>query len=339
MKKSLLLGLALMSLNVSAASLVDCVRLIQSDSDLEVNNSSHAMSICRTHSMSQVVCAKDLDNRGVENNFTTALNICSESRTTVRCVETIMLDSDLEKDSSLHAVRMCNQYGPSVVNCAKDFDNRGVENSFSKALKICSESREAIRCTERIMLDSDLEKDDSLHALKMCKKYGPSVVRCAQELDNTGIENVFAQALRICDADRTIVRTPIPDVIDRPAYNHHPMRDTFRDDAYWVAETTIALVESLENYANSDERAVLLSIKKQAARLSARVQGRSAIKTVRNTTYHLGTLLNDANSLFEDALERGALFHVAKDLMTVKERIKSMIDFMDDFKGNESDLY
>lgn len=350
MKKSLLMGLALISLNVSAMSIVDCVKILQSDKDLEINGSSHALNICRQYSSSQILCAKDLDNRGVENNFPTALKICSESREVVRCTETIMTDPDLEKNDShyaekirkndsLHAVKICKQYGTSIVNCAKDLDNRGVINNFLNALKVCSESREAIRCTERIMTDKDLEKNDEIHALSMCKRYGEGVIKCAQELDNMGIENTFSQAIKICEADRTVVSTPIPDVVVRHVDRHNPMRDSFRDDAYWVAETTIGLVESLENYANSEERAILLSIKKQAARLSARVQGRSNLKTVRNTTYHLGTLLNDSSDLFEDALERGALFHVAKDLMTVKERIKSMISFMDDFKGNESDLY
>lgn len=129
---------------------------------------------------------------------------------------------------------------------------------------------------------------------------------------------------------------PAPPVIVTPV---RP-RLNFRVESLQMAERVIALVEAFEPYVNADDYITLmLPLKKQAGRLSARVEGRAEYVRVKNTLVHLGTLLADSEAFIEENMERAALFQASKELLTMREKVRSLVNFMEEFDGNRTDLY
>jgi len=115
---------------------------------------------------------------------------------------------------------------------------------------------------------------------------------------------------------------------------------SFRDRALMIAEVVIETSRQLEPYLNNDQERKIDEIKKQALRLSSRINGGREIKVVRNTLYYLGELLDDSSEIIDRALETDRLSGLAEDYMTSYESIKTMVRFLDnDFQGQQVDLY
>ncbi len=133
-----------------------------------------------------------------------------------------------------------------------------------------------------------------------------------------------------------VVVRPLPPVVVGPS---RP-RINFRVESLQMAERVITLVESFEAYVNADDYInVMLPLKKQAGRLSARVSGRAEYIRVKNTLVQLGVLLADSENFIEDNMERAALFQASKELLTMREKVRSLVNFMDEFDGDVSTLY
>jgi len=114
----------------------------------------------------------------------------------------------------------------------------------------------------------------------------------------------------------------------------------FKERSLQVANTVYDVAKSIEPFLNNDEEVKIDALKKQAARLRARIKGRRKVNVVRNTLFHLGTLLQDAAPFIDSHLESDHLDHLAERLMTAEESILGMVDYVDnDFRGNASDLY
>lgn len=152
--------------------------------------------------------------------------------------------------------------------------------------------------------------------------------------DHSRTTNTECREFVECVGDQfSPIPTPGDDYDVPPVY-------TFRADALAIAETLISTIENLEDFAStSDWNEILLPIKKQAGRLSARVSGRASFDRVKNTVIHLEVLMRPVDAYVDENMERDALFNEAKRLLAVKERVKSVLDFLWDFKGNSDELY
>lgn len=114
----------------------------------------------------------------------------------------------------------------------------------------------------------------------------------------------------------------------------------FKAQSLELAERVISLVEAFEPYVNAEDYTeIMLPLKKQASRLSARVEGRAQYERVKNTLVYFGTLLDSSESFIEENMERSALFDAAKELLTVKERVRSLLELMDRVDGTNHQLY
>lgn len=114
----------------------------------------------------------------------------------------------------------------------------------------------------------------------------------------------------------------------------------FRERALMIANTVAEVSKEIEPFINNEQEQKIDEIKKQAIRLRARINGRRDTKIVRNTLFHLGTLLEASSSFIDSALETDYLDMLAEDYLISYESIMAMVDFLDkDFKGTAVDLY
>ncbi len=114
----------------------------------------------------------------------------------------------------------------------------------------------------------------------------------------------------------------------------------FKAQSLELAERVIVLVEAFQPYLNAEDYTeIMLPLKKQASRLSARVVGRAEYSRVKNTLVHFGTLLDASENFIEENMERSALFNTAKELLTAKERVRSLLDIMDRVEASNHQLY
>lgn len=114
----------------------------------------------------------------------------------------------------------------------------------------------------------------------------------------------------------------------------------FKRRALKIADVVINVTRALEPYQNNSEEQLTDDIKKQAIRLRTRINGGRDLNLVRNTLFHLEALLSDTQPLFDKYLESDNLDRLGEGLMTARESIITMVDFIDtDFDGKRSDLY
>lgn len=166
----------------------------------------------------------------------------------------------------------------------------------------------------------------------------------------TKFQDAFERSYSLDRAGLCVSERPRGDVTGRPARIGDDLNDSvdhqrdvenrryenFKRVTLDMAEDIIQIVEDLESLANSDERvSVLMPIKKQAARLAARIEGGVDFKTVKNTLTHLEILLGDAVPFIDENLERDGNFHNAKRLLTYRETAKSLTSLMSDLGNND----
>ncbi|MCR9205772.1 MAG: hypothetical protein NXH75_14400 [Halobacteriovoraceae bacterium] len=239
---------------------------------------------------------------------------------------------------------MCETYSNGYVFKRKRFSLEGAKTSV---VDVCNghsrttnaECRSLLQCRSLYSTPSEVSCTTesngytfTLHGWERKVIRSRVVSRCQ---DHSRTTNSECREFVECTGD---LYTPAPD----PGYGHGdlPRTYTFRSDALTIAETLISTIESLENFASSDDwNEILLPIKKQAGRLSARVSGRASFERVRNTMIHLEVLMRPVDSFVDENMERDALFNEAKRLLAAKEKVNSVLDFLWNFKGDSNDLY
>ncbi len=157
-------------------------------------------------------------------------------------------------------------------------------------------------------------------------------------------KDAFERSYKLDQAGLCVSQRPRGDVSPRPPrgggdrdYDRGDRRyDNFKTIVLDMSEDIIRIIEDLEPVANSDERVnILVPIKKQAARLSARIQGGAEFKIVKNTMVHLETLLDGSAGYIDENLERDGVFHDAKRLLTYKETVRTLVSLMRERGSND----
>lgn len=114
----------------------------------------------------------------------------------------------------------------------------------------------------------------------------------------------------------------------------------FRERAYQVADTVYDVAKAIEPFLNNREEQEIDALKKQAQRLKSRIKGGRRLSVVRNTLFHLEEMLAGSEDFMDLYLESDRLDSLAGRLMTARESILGMVDYLDnDFNGVQSELY
>lgn len=114
---------------------------------------------------------------------------------------------------------------------------------------------------------------------------------------------------------------------------------SFRDRAYQIADTVFKVAKTIEPYLNNDEERVIDELKKQAQRLKSRIEGQRKHTVVRNTLYTLESQLSSASIFIDRYLETDHLDGLAAQLMTARESILGMVEYLDDEYDGKAALY
>lgn len=127
---------------------------------------------------------------------------------------------------------------------------------------------------------------------------------------------------------------------DRRGQSLRQKQEFFKSNSLAISERLIRVIEILAPYASPVEmQDSLLPLKKQAARLSSRIEGRADFKTVKNTLIHLESLLDQSEGLMDALTDRDGLFHIGKDMMTIRETAKSLLELMNESGADRNELY
>lgn len=299
--------------------------------------SAHATYTCRASSNGYVFSK-------TRNTLTIAKKIavatCKDhSRTTNGdCERTV----DCSPGDSYSERFLCETYSNGYVFTQKRFSEIAAKAS---TIDICQnhsrttneECSSLIQCRPLYASPSEIScRTESNGYVFSLSGWNPKVIRnrvISRCQDHSRTTNAECREFVECTGDTF---TPVPDI------GHHdlPRRYSFRSDAIEIAEVLIATIENLEDFANTEDwNQILLPIKKQAGRLSARVSGRASFDRVKNTLIHLEVLMRPIEAYVDENMERDALFNEAKRLLAVKEKVKSVLDFTLGFEGDSDELY
>lgn len=124
--------------------------------------------------------------------------LINSASASMECVKLVLGDSDLSVYDSKQAAEICHLYSLGVVKCAQKLDNDDLENDFIIGLTTCS-IPEKVSCVKKILDDADLSVYESPIALSICNEYSLDVIDCAQDLDNSGLEDDFSIGLDVCN--------------------------------------------------------------------------------------------------------------------------------------------
>ena len=114
----------------------------------------------------------------------------------------------------------------------------------------------------------------------------------------------------------------------------------FKARSLKIADVVYEVAKKIEPFLNNTEERKIDEIKKQAQRLRSRIKGGRKLSVVRNTLFTLEAQLTDASWFIDNYLESDHLDSLAGRLMTAKESILGMVDYLDnDFNGDRSELY
>ena len=167
--------------------------------------------------------------------------------------------------------------------------------------------------------------------------YGPSlIIRNNGEIQGMAQNHYYVKTLACASNDGFLSELPIFDH-NRSDY---PLNYNFGSRGKEIADTVIEVAKAIEPYINNQEERQIDDLKKVAVRLKAQIESGRSINHVKSTLDQLELKLVDSEYFIDKHLETDNLDRLAMKLLTAREYLLSMIDFIDaDYTQDMGPLY
>lgn len=213
----------------------------------------------------------------------------------VKCVELVLGDADLEIFSTQEARNICNRYTFSTILCAQRLDNRGTINRFDEGLITCNQDQSIGH--QHFPANHQVEMG---HAHLGHQQHSPSVFN------------------------------PIPDHGQHQQHHHH---GNIKAQIFNLANQAISLAQSMDRYTNSRDRSnFVLPLQKQGAMLRANINANLDNNIILLNLIHLFDILENNQYLINDTFDQMGFFEFAAQMVSMQAMAKTLINRLDNYQ-------